>query len=150
MHQLVHWWDDEVFEQCPTWEACIRTGKIPRPDLERYFGEADQGGPGNYANAVKYGIGRRVLAKALEGTETRSAIEEALRILPMTDRLAAARPFPPFPPVPMGGASAAEIVQGFYILVEKLYSSRSQILVQAKPSSRKAAFLLTIFRNSNF
>ncbi|HYQ92457.1 MAG TPA: hypothetical protein VES89_10390 [Candidatus Competibacteraceae bacterium] len=83
----MHWFDDDVFEQCPTWDDCERAGKIPRPSLEQYFGPYDKNktGPGNYAQAVKYGVGRRVLAKALEGSESEDNIEEALRELPPTD-----------------------------------------------------------------
>lgn len=102
VNQYMHWFDDEVFELYPTWEACERSAIFSRPLLEKYFGPIDNEnriGIASYAKCVQSGIGREVLAKMLEGTETRSAIEEALRILPMTDRLAAARPFPP---VPMG------------------------------------------------
>lgn len=44
------------------------------------------------------------------------------------DRLAVARPFPP---PPLGGASAAEIVQILHIWPTKLYKPRLKILVHA-------------------
>ena len=94
--QLARWWDDEVFEQFPTWEEAVddernffgeRAANFSSP-LEKWFGEDfnGMGGPGNYAQCVKYGIGREVIAKMLEGTETKSAIEQALASLPLTNR----------------------------------------------------------------
>lgn len=73
---LAHWWDDEVFEQYPTWEACVAGPLFSADQLERYFGPPIEsnagilGGAGAYKKGVKYGIGREVLAKILEGTET--------------------------------------------------------------------------------
>lgn len=85
VHQLVHWWDDEIFEQYPTWEEFCRA-KNSMAKADEFFG--GQHAAGGYATAVKYGIGREVLAKILEGTETRSAIEEALLNLPVTAKAA--------------------------------------------------------------
>src|SRR5512144_3080155 len=87
--QLAHWWDDEVFTQFPTWEACERSAIFSRPLLEQYFGSVsneNRDGIASYSHCAKYGIGREVLAKMLEGTESSSAIEEALCNLPMTER----------------------------------------------------------------
>ena len=68
-------------ERFPTWGEAVddernffgeRTANFSSP-LEKWFGEDfnGMGGPGNYAQCVKYGIGREVIAKMLEGTETK-------------------------------------------------------------------------------
>lgn len=41
---------------------------------------------GGYATCVKYGIGREVIAKMLDGTEKEGAIQQALASLPLTAR----------------------------------------------------------------
>ena len=86
--QLTHWWDDVVFEKYPSWEECVRAAFFSSPQLAGYFGPNTGGGGGyaNYAQCVKYGIGREVIAKMLEGTETKTAIEQALASLPLTAR----------------------------------------------------------------
>lgn len=58
------------------------------PQLAGYFGPNTGGGGGyaNYAQCVKYGIGREVIAKMLEGTEKEGAIQQALASLPLTAR----------------------------------------------------------------
>ena len=76
--QLTRWWDDEVFEKYSSWEECVGAGFFTDPNLEKYFGSAigdgrNPAGHANYAQCVKYGIGREVIAKMLEGTETRTA-----------------------------------------------------------------------------
>lgn len=38
VYSLVHWLDDEVFEQCPTWEDCLGSEFFFRPQLEVFFG----------------------------------------------------------------------------------------------------------------
>ena len=50
------------------------------PQLAGYFGPNTGGGGGyaNYAQCAKYGIGREVIAKMLEGTETKSALYQAI------------------------------------------------------------------------
>lgn len=87
------WWDDEVFEQYPTWEDALydecnyfasRSGKNTRPILEKYFGPSGSGGEGAYAKSVKYGIGREVLSKML--SEKSDDIKQALTSLPLTAR----------------------------------------------------------------
>lgn len=87
--QLTRWWDDEVFEKYPSWDECEGSAIFSRPLLTQYFGPTDEtggGGAGAYAKCAKYGIGREVIAKMLEGTETKSAIEQALASLPLTAR----------------------------------------------------------------
>ena len=86
--QLTHWWDDVVFEKYPSWEECVRTGFFTSPQLEGYFGPNAGGGGGyaNYARCAKYGIGREVISKMLEGTETEGNIKQALASLPLTAR----------------------------------------------------------------
>ena len=82
--QLTRWWDDEVFEKYPSWDECEGSAFFSRPLLTQYFGATDEnggGGAGAYLKCVQYGIGREVLAKMLEGTETKSAIEQALAVL---------------------------------------------------------------------
>ena len=55
-------------------------------NAESYFGgEGDIGGR-NYAQCAKYGIGREVIAKMLDGTEKEGAIQQALASLPLTAR----------------------------------------------------------------
>ena len=58
------------------------------PQLAGYFGPNTGGGGGyaNYAQCAKYGIGREVIAKMLEGTEKEGAIQQALASLPLTAR----------------------------------------------------------------
>ena len=67
--QLARWWDDEVFERFPTWFDCINSvdqaAFFSGLDLERFFGKQDENGIGNYAQCVKYGIGREVIVLAL-------------------------------------------------------------------------------------
>ncbi|MDQ5911059.1 MAG: hypothetical protein QG599_3156, partial [Pseudomonadota bacterium] len=83
--ELAALWDDEVFEKYPSWSE-IKAENFISLNAESYFsGEGDIGGR-NYAQCVKYGIGREVIAKMLEGTETKSAIEQALASLPLTAR----------------------------------------------------------------
>lgn len=80
--------DDVVFEKYPTWDECERSAFFSRPLLEQYFGTNDvnQTGSASYSKCAQYGIGREVIAKMLEGTETRTAIEQALASLPLTAR----------------------------------------------------------------
>ena len=74
--QLTRWWDDEVFEKYPSWDE-FKAGNFTNLNAESYFsGEGDIGGR-NYAQCVKYGIGREVIAKMLEGTETEGNIKLA-------------------------------------------------------------------------
>ena len=89
--QLTRWWDEEVFEKYPTWEACVGAAFFSDPNLEKYFGSSvgdgrNPAGHANYSQCAKYGIGREVIAKMLEGTETKGAIEQALASLPLTAR----------------------------------------------------------------
>ena len=86
--QLTRWWDDEVFEKYPSWEECVRAEIFISPQLAGYFGPNTGGGGGyaNYAQCAKYGIGREVIAKMLEGTEKEGAIQQALASLPLTAR----------------------------------------------------------------
>ena len=89
--QLTRWWDDEVFEKYPSWfDVCNSTDNAPaffsRAIIEQYFGKENEGGIGAYSTSSKYGIGREVIAKMLEGTETKGAIEQALASLPLTAR----------------------------------------------------------------
>lgn len=90
VHQLMHWWDDSVFERYPTWWECIESDDqaviFTSLDLESYFGNQNENGPGHYAQSVKYGIGREVIAKMLDGAENQSDIQEALAALEPTDR----------------------------------------------------------------
>jgi hypothetical protein len=78
--QLTHWWDDVVFEQFPSWEE-IKAGENARLNVEDSYlhvffgGEGDEGGR-NYAQCVQYGIGRRVIAKMLEGTELAELVRQ--------------------------------------------------------------------------
>jgi len=89
VHQLMHWWDDVVFEKYPTWWECIesddRAVNFNRPELESYFG-AQESGIGNYTQGVKYGIGSEVIAKMLAGAEKQNDIKEALAALEPTAR----------------------------------------------------------------
>lgn len=87
------WWDNEVFEQYPTWDDAIEDmcnffGHGPAKNsmavVEKYFGKQNEGGIGAYSTASKYGIGRSVLSKML--SETKSDIEQALTSLPLTAR----------------------------------------------------------------
>ena len=86
--QLTRWWDDEVFEKYPSWEECERSGFFTRPLLEKYFGtnEVNQTGSASYSKCVQYGIGREVIAKMLDGTESSESIKQALASLPLTAR----------------------------------------------------------------
>ena len=91
--QLTRWWDDEVFEKYPSWEECTGAGFFTSPRLVEFFGSMDapaHGGasPGvlNYSQCAKYGIGREVISKMLEGTETENNIKQALASLPLTAR----------------------------------------------------------------
>lgn len=62
-----------MFEKYPTWEALEQAAIFSSLLLEQYFGSVDNEnwtGIAHYAQCVKYGIGREVLAKMLEGTET--------------------------------------------------------------------------------
>lgn len=81
--QLTRWWDDEVFEKYPSWDSfCLGKNTMANPD--GFFG--GEHAAGGYATCVKYGIGREVLAKMLEGTETENNIKQALASLPLTNR----------------------------------------------------------------
>lgn len=84
--QLTRWWDDEVFEKYPSWEECEQAGFFSSLLLEAYFGKAVENGKGNYVNCSRYGIGREVISKMLEGTETEGNIKQALASLPLTAR----------------------------------------------------------------
>jgi len=90
VYQLMHWWDDVVFEKYPTWFECIESEdqavKFNRLDLEAYFGKQDENGPGHYSQSVNYGIGHEVIAKMLAGAEKQSDIKEALAALEPTAR----------------------------------------------------------------
>ncbi len=90
VHQLMHWWDDVVFEKFPDWWECINSDdqavNFNRLDLEAYFGQQDENGPGHYTQGVKYGIGHEVITKMLAGTEKQSDIKEALTALEPTAR----------------------------------------------------------------
>ena len=96
IHQLMHWWDDVVFEKYPTWWKLLKANKnneiqdqavnFNRLDLEAYFGQQDENGPGHYTQCVKYGIGHEVITKMLAGTEKQSDIKEALTALEPTAR----------------------------------------------------------------
>ena len=83
--QLTHWWDDVVFEKYPSWPE-IKAGNFTSLNLDLYFGGDGDIGGRNYAQCVKYGIGREVIAKMLEGTETEGNIKQALASLPLTAR----------------------------------------------------------------
>lgn len=68
------WWDDEVFEKYPSWDECEGSGFFTRPLLTQYFGDTDEnggGGAGAYFKCAKYGIGREVISKMLEGTASK-------------------------------------------------------------------------------
>ena len=84
--QLTHWWDDVVFEKYPSWDACEQAGFFSSLLLDQYFGKAVENGKAHYSQSVKYGIGREVIAKMLEGTETEGNIKQALASLPLTAR----------------------------------------------------------------
>lgn len=90
VHQLMHWWDDVVFEKYTTWFDCLesedRAVKFNRSDLEAYFGPQESG-IGHYTQSVKYGIGHEVIAKMLSGAEKQSDIKEALTALEPTTRV---------------------------------------------------------------
>ena len=90
------WWDDEVFEQYPTWsdaveDRCNFFGDGPSDFrgalavLEKYFGKQNEGGIGAYSTCVGLGVGIGVLLKMLPG-ETKTNIEQALTSLPLTAR----------------------------------------------------------------
>jgi hypothetical protein len=66
----------------------VRAEIFISPQLAGYFGPNDgnRTGIANYSQCAKYGIGREVIAKMLEGTETKGAIEQALASLPLTAR----------------------------------------------------------------
>lgn len=96
VYQLMHWWDDVVFEQYPTWGKLLKANennelqdqavKFNRWDLETYFGDQDGNGPSHYTQGVNYGIGHEVIAKMLAGAEKQSDIKEALAALEPTAR----------------------------------------------------------------
>lgn len=96
IHQLMHWWDDVVFEKYPTWGkarlACRNNSLVNVADnfscnlmnlvdFEGYFSNE-----GRYGESVKYGIGWEVIAKMLSGAEKQSDIKEALASLEPTTR----------------------------------------------------------------
>ena len=54
--------------------------------LEQYFGKSAENGKAHYSQSVKYGIGRNIIAKMLEGTESEASIRQALESLPLTAR----------------------------------------------------------------
>ena len=83
--QLTRWWDDEVFEKYPSWSE-IKAENFISLNLDLYFGGDGDIGGRNYAQCVKYGIGREVIAKMLDGTEKEGAIQQALASLPLTAR----------------------------------------------------------------
>jgi hypothetical protein len=104
-HEMVEvrrkWWDDKVFVAYPNWETAIedhcnyfgnRAGKNPSPILERYFG-AEPAGPGNYAQSVKTGVGRVVLARMIPVSEDdiRETMEAQGAITERAKRYQAAR-----------------------------------------------------------
>ena len=84
--QLTRWWDDEVFEKYPSWDECEQAGFFTSLLLEQYFGKAVENGKAHYSQSVRYGIGREVISKMLEGTETEGNIKQALASLPLTAR----------------------------------------------------------------
>jgi hypothetical protein len=61
--QSMHWLDDVVFEQYPTWEACEQAQKNLGLDLQEYFGKIDENGKANYSQCVEYGVGEGTLEK---------------------------------------------------------------------------------------
>lgn len=96
VHQLMHWWDDGVFDLFPTYGkariACknsilpkdapkIRRNFMELVEFERYFSNE-----GRYEESVKYGIGREVIEKMLGGAEKKTDIIEALAALEPTAR----------------------------------------------------------------
>ena len=91
VYQTMHWWDDEVFEEFPTWYDCINNVDqaqylLSLDELEHYFGKQNENGPGNYAQCVKYGIGENVLAKMLRDAVSLTEIRESLTSQEVTDR----------------------------------------------------------------
>ncbi len=77
IHQLMHWWDDVVFDLFPTYGkariACKNNilpkdaVKINRNFMELVEFEGYFSNEGRYEESVKYGIGHEVIAKMLSG-----------------------------------------------------------------------------------
>lgn len=93
VYSLVHWLDDEVFEQCQTWQDCLRSGIFTRPEIEKFFGKTKEGehgnligGPGAYSKCVKTGVGREIVAKMLAGAESVEDIRKVIDNFPMTEQ----------------------------------------------------------------
>lgn len=57
---------NEVFEKYPSWEE-FKAAFFSSLNADVYFGGDGDIGGRNYAQCVKYGIGREVLAKMLVG-----------------------------------------------------------------------------------
>lgn len=96
VHQLMHWWDDGVFDLFPTYgkaRIACKNSILPKDagknasnfmelvEFERYFSNE-----GRYNESVQYGIGRDVIALMLEKAEKQSDIKEALAALEPTAR----------------------------------------------------------------
>jgi len=84
VYQCMHWFDDKVFADYPTWDAAEQGAIFSTLDLEDFFGKADENGKGNYAQCVDVGIGRKNIAKftGLNANE----VEESLNSLTPTNR----------------------------------------------------------------
>jgi len=83
VYQCMHWFDDKVFEQYPTWDDVKRSGIFTTPDLEEFFGD-ESSGPGNYTSCVESGIGRKNIAKFTGLNE--NEVKESLASLITTNR----------------------------------------------------------------
>lgn len=91
VYQTMHWWDDGVFEEFPTWYDCINNVEqaqylLSLSELEHYFGKQNENGPGHYAQCVKYGIGETVLSKMLGDAVSLTEIRESLTSQEVTAR----------------------------------------------------------------
>jgi len=91
VYQTMHWWDDGVFEEFPTWYDCINNVEqaqylLSWSELEHYFGKQNENGPSHYAQCVKYGIGETVLSKMLGDAVSLTEIRESLTSQEVTAR----------------------------------------------------------------
>lgn len=83
VYQCMHWFDDRVFADYPTWEDVNRSGIFTIADLEEFFGDGASG-PGKYTQCVESGIGRNNIAKFT--TLNENEVKESLASLPTTER----------------------------------------------------------------
>lgn len=84
VYQCMHWFDDKVFSDYPTWDDVNQSAIFGTLDLEEFFGKLDENGKGNYAKCVESGIGRKNIAK-FTGLNVKE-VEESLNSLTPTNR----------------------------------------------------------------